>query len=185
MTRFAFALMLAPFVLSACSGGGGGSVAQPETPVEMTQLDGLRALNATYGAAATTPLAAMPVTGSASYTGAAAFGGDTAMTALLAAPEMTADVALTADFASGKMTGRMDNFHTAGNEAVSGALLLSGGQIAGTALAGDLAGKVGARDIDAQLAGQFLTDSAQAVSGTVAGTDGAGANFSGAFIANR
>lgn len=170
--------------LAACGGGGSSSDPAP-APTPADAVVRAKALNTEYAATTATVAAAMPVTGQASYTGAAVFGKGTDMDALLQAPTMSGDMALNADFATGTVTGGIDNFRDAANAPVSGQMTVSGAQIAGAVLGGDLAGTVGGKDVNAQMSGSFLGTDAEAVRGVIADGAGAAGAFNGAFIVAR
>ncbi len=176
--------LVALSALTACGGGGSSSDPAP-APTQAESLTRAKTLTTEYAQTAATVATAMPVTGQASYAGAAVFGKGTDMDALLQAPTMSGDMALNADFATGAVTGGIDNFRDATNAPVSGEMTVSGGQIAGAVLGGDLTGTVGGKDVNAQMSGSFLGADAEAVRGVIA--DGAGATgaFNGAFIVAR
>lgn len=136
----------------------------------------------------------MPLTGSASYQGAAFFTDGSVMDAQRANATMVSEVELTADFARSSISGAFTNFHSADDSVkdLEGRLEVSDGQISDNLFDANLDGTFsssrGDQTFDGVMAGTFLGEGAEAVSGllegevTNTGTQDS-SQMSGSFIA--
>lgn len=159
-------LMASAAALSACVGGGSDD---PAAEYAADSARGAGLVTRTDGLAPT-PAGAMPARGSAEYEGIVgmAFG---AAPASLATADMIGELDLRANFASGTITGELDDFNTSDGQELRGTLRLSGGQIAGSGFTADidgrLSGPAGAPGtVSGAIDGDFLGAGADALAGT-------------------
>lgn len=200
--------------LAACGGGGGGGDGTPPTtpvptpptsPTPGDDLDtmeaGRAALLATYADPLEyTNLSAIPTQGDANYQGY--FSGTLADTGDSITDTLIGQIDLDVDFTSNsvRVSGHVDNFVDADDDALTGSLTLGSGSLdrdgnpsndATLVLtaSGTLTDDRG-RDlaIGTQLEGDFLGDNHRAVGGEVLGSvtvNGSDQDFDGSFIAER
>ncbi|VDC29186.1 transferrin-binding protein-like solute binding protein [Pseudogemmobacter humi] len=167
-------LIASAAALSACAGGGSDSPAA-EYAADSARGAGLVVQTDRL---APTPAGAMPARGSAEYEGIVgmAFG---AAPASLASAQMIGELDLRANFASGTITGELDDFNTSSGQEMHGTLRLSGGQIAGSGFTADIDGRLtgpaGAPgNVSGAIDGDFLGAGADALAGTGTATSDAG-----------
>lgn len=163
--------------LAACGGGGGSDGAESLRDYGSDSARAAQLVDST-ARLTQTAAAAMPTTGSAEYDGIVgmAFGGQPAS---LAKADLLGEVDLRANFATGRVTGELDDFHTADGRELEGELRLGNGRIRGSEFDADLDGRLtgggnapGA--VSGRLDGRFLGAGADALSGTGTGTSDQG-----------
>ena len=128
-----------------------------------------------------TPVANVPVSGTATYSGAAAYKADSSIppdldypdyqNAILTNPEFVSEMKLTANFESSSIGGVFSNFHSAAAGPLDGGLRISNGTIDGNGFSGDISGNVGVpgavRPAIGITYGGFVGDGAEYVFGDV------------------
>lgn len=159
-------------MLAACGGGeGSGIQVEPLTPIEILRIEAQRLTDAVDGLSATAP-SVVPDSGGATYSGIGTFAylpesslGDGV------GGNMTIDVS----FADDEVTGQIVNFYSRDGDAREGLITLSNGQIVrttdGVAVVADVSGTLeilsDVRDLNGDLAGAFLGESGDYVSGLI------------------
>lgn len=204
MTLTKPAMLAALLLLTACAGGGsssGGSSGSGNSGSGGTGSGGTgsggtggatseaardyseNTARAAQIAAATavlgqTPVASMPASGRAEYDGVVgmAFG---AAPSAVAGAAMIGDLDLDANFATGRITGEMDDFDTSDGRALNGQLNVSNGTISGSTFTGTIAGNLTGSGtvpgaVNGTINGEFLGADAQAIQGTGTGSSTAG-----------
>lgn len=163
---------LLPVVLAGCGGGGGSVSAIDEV------IDDTADFRTSFIQADPTPIENMPRSGSASYSGVAAYAenddiqfDDSGVTILNAS--IVSDVTLETNFGTGDVTGDFSNFKAADGRVINGSLPLDEGKITDNFLTADVDGTMrvdGDRnDIDARMAGVFLGERYNAITGAFVG----------------
>lgn len=121
-----------------------------------------------------TPADQMPTTGAAVYEGVVGFANTTPANGNISEYDMMSDLTLQADFASGAMTGTMDNFNTRADVDMNGSLTLTEGTITGTNFTANAIGAftdgTTAEIWDLDVVADFMGASGTAIEGTANGT---------------
>ncbi len=154
-------------------------IGTPSAPATFAELDSQAGslLQSALGSG-TTPLADMATTpGSASYRGVLALGaplGAILPPDVFANPDLLGALSMEANFANDSITGRAENFRTAGGTAVGGALDITGGTIIGTGFNASLGGMLERNGMPAGYAGTldgaFYGPAADSLVGRVTGS---------------
>lgn len=120
-----------------------------------------------------TPADQMPTTGAAVYEGVVGFSNASPANGI-GDYDMMSDLTLQADFASGAMTGTMDNFNTRNDVDMDGSLTLTEGSITGTNFTANAIGSftegTTAEIWDLDVVADFMGASGSAIEGTANGT---------------
>jgi hypothetical protein len=138
------------------------------------QIIQINDLNFDLAEVSTTPADQMPITGAAVYEGVVGFSNTTPASGNISEYDMMSDLTLQADFATGGVTGTMDNFNTRGDVDMDGSLTLTEGTITGTSFTANAIGSftegTTAEIWDLDVRADFMGASGTAIEGTANGT---------------
>lgn len=181
--------------LAACGGGDGDDGDNSLNGGTQETFDTLQSdfdtLLSIYDQVPVTPIADMPVSGSAVYDGAAVYSNvDTDPNAIIANPSSASLVELTADFAASEIGGRLYEFRSSNpNVTIDGDLAIVNGFIQNNTVAADILGSLTVDGVPrdhtgGRLLGAFQGGDAEAISGPIL-EGGSPTKYNGAFIAER
>lgn len=204
---------LLPLTLAACGSSSSTDptvppVAPPPTRASFSELSTLAStLFEQQDPLPLTPVASVPLSGTATYSGAAAYKlaedvDDTLdypdyQRAILDNPEWVSEVKLTADFASDTVAGKLSNFQSAVSGPLNGEVNFDNVGIYNVVdefddfveFVGPVSGSVDSANVFGSIDGQFVGDSAEYILGRIDvdlyGTDLAATSVNGVFTAKQ